>query len=502
LSAPAEKPSDEQPERLQGANNAEKSDPSADPVPLRLQADPDDPQAPIAPALTSGSGLLFAGAAGGVLLSCIESATSADAPPLMATAADYPELWNALVSTQNVRSDAPAHPRVFIWGPYEARLQDVDLCVLGSLNDGTWPEIATGDAWLNRAMRSALGLPAPEYATGLASHDFCQLLGQGEIILTRAARVDGAPTTRSRWLTRLDVALQANTADGRGLEPVTQPRWLAWADALQRAPSHQPCARPAPAPPLHVRPRRLAVTRVSTLAANPYDVFAREILGLEPLDGLRVDPGAGLRGNLVHDVLHHYAALISNGSGDVGPGAPNPGAPNPNARETMHPALMAYARSYIADLGVHPRIEQFWLPRLDQFLSWFLSNPAAGVAAGDTVLGETSARLELQGPAGPFTLTARADRIDLTPMGGLRLIDYKSGAIPSRTHVLDLRAPQLPLQIAMLKAGAFSAVNARADIVAEGRSTGTGGQPTGQAGTADASAPITIQSAEYIRATG
>ena len=44
-----------------------------------------------------------------------------------------------------------------------------------------------------------------------------------------------------------------------------------------------PAHRPSPRPPVAARPRRLAVTRISTLIRDPYSIYARYILRLFPL---------------------------------------------------------------------------------------------------------------------------------------------------------------------------------------------------------------------------
>ena len=89
-------------------------------------------------------------------------------------AAEYPDLYRSLIVGENVRPRVPVHPRLFIWGPFEARLQQTDVMILGSLNDGTWPQAADPGPWLNRPMRAALGLPSPEekihVASGIATH--------------------------------------------------------------------------------------------------------------------------------------------------------------------------------------------------------------------------------------------------------------------------------------------------------------------------------------------
>ena len=69
------------------------------------------------------------------------------------------------------------HPRLFIWGPLEARLQQPDVVILGSLNEGVWPRPQEAGPWLSRPMRETLGLPPPERRIGLAAHDFAQALG-------------------------------------------------------------------------------------------------------------------------------------------------------------------------------------------------------------------------------------------------------------------------------------------------------------------------------------
>ena len=51
----------------------------------------------------------------------------------------YPALFEQLISTLVVRPKWGSHPRVFLWGPIEARLQRADIMVLGGLNEGTWP---------------------------------------------------------------------------------------------------------------------------------------------------------------------------------------------------------------------------------------------------------------------------------------------------------------------------------------------------------------------------
>jgi ATP-dependent helicase/nuclease subunit B len=96
------------------------------------------------------------------------------------------------------------------------------------------------------------------------------------------------------------------------------------------------------------------------------------------------------------------------------------------------------------------------------------------------VVAETEGRLVLAGPAGAFTLTARADRIDVGA-GGLVITDYKSGQSLDGLagRAVEGRAPQLPLEAAIAAAGGFARVPAGAVSGLRYIST-SGGEPPGQ----------------------
>jgi ATP-dependent helicase/nuclease subunit B len=95
------------------------------------------------------------------------------------------------------------------------------------------------------------------------------------------------------------------------------------------------------------------------------------------------------------------------------------------------------------------------------------------------VLAETEGKLVLEAPAGPFTLTARADRIDVRATG-LVITDYKGSQSLEhfKTGAKSGRAPQLPLEAAMAAAGCFAEVPARPVTALRYIST-AGGEPPG-----------------------
>ncbi len=188
--------------------------------------------------------------------------------------ADYAEFFRGSAAGRIVRRPGAPGARIRIYGPLEARLQTADRVVLGGLVEGIWPPETRSDPWLSRPMRHALGLDLPERRIGLSAHDFAQALGAREVVLTRAAKLAGAPTVPSRFLQRLAAVAGEGwkAAIDRGGE------YLSLARALDRPAEVKPAARPRPTPPLAARPTQLSVTDIEHWLRDPYTIYAKHIL--------------------------------------------------------------------------------------------------------------------------------------------------------------------------------------------------------------------------------
>ncbi len=383
----------------------------------------------------SGAAKLWAGEAGeaasDLMAEFAESARDAAAVP----GAAYPALLEAAMETRVVRPRFGRHPRLFIWGLLEARLQQADRMILAGLNEGTWPAAARPDPWMSRPMRAKFGLPPPERRIGLSAHDFAQSLLAPEAALTRSTRVEGSPSVPSRWLLRLDAVLAPAQKIPRGT------RYVEWFDKLDAPEKISPVDPPAPKPPLAARPRKLSVTEIETLIRDPYAIFARHVLRFRPLDDLDADPGAAERGSFIHDALDRFIAEHRDRLPD-------------DAEEQ----LLAFGARAFGSALERPGVRAFWWPRFERIARWFVAFERERRAEGFSVLA-TECRGELQIPLNesPFTLSAKADRIDAAA-GCLSILDYKTGQVPSEKQVKAGLAPQLPLEAAIAAAGGFTGV--------------------------------------------
>jgi ATP-dependent helicase/nuclease subunit B len=333
--------------------------------------------------------------------------------------------------------DGAEHPRVFIWGLLESRLQSVGRLVLGGLAEGVWPPQTDPGPWLSRPMRRRVGLPSPEVVVGQAAHDFlAATCSAREVVLSCPTRRDNAPAVPARWLTRLDALLAGQGLPGLPGHPAAD-----WARAMDLpVGGPRPVKPPRPNPPVSLRPRRLGVTAIETWLRDPYAIHARHILRLEKLKPLDEETDAADYGELVHTALHRFLA-------EVGSAWP-PGAAA-RLRRMMDVTLRGE--------GLRPALIAWWAPRLTRIADWVAEQEIMRRSKSPPaqVKSEVAGEITLHRPGGPFTLRGRADRIEKRADGTLTILDYKTGSVPTRRAVEQGFASQLLLEAAMAEEGGF-----------------------------------------------
>ncbi len=356
-----------------------------------------------------------------------------DALPAMEAEA-FAELTAALLAGETVRTGGASHPRLRILGAIEARLVRADVLVLAGLEEGVWPQGAPIDPFLSRPMRKALHLPPPERRIGLSAHDFAQAASAPDVTLLHTERRAGQPTVASRWLWRLQTL-----ARGAGVAIGAHPGVAAWARALDAPASETPryAPRPQPRPPVETRPRKLSVTRVERWLRDPYAIYAQYVLRLLPLDRPDASAEARARGQAVHKALERLVKDHPHVLPDDG--------------ETIFERLLIES---LVEEGFHGAAlarEQATAPHAARFVIAFERERRR---EGLRILVEQTGVLEFDAPFDAFTVTARADRIELLGDRGA-VLDFKTGRAPSEKEIVAGFAPQLTLTGAILAEGGF-----------------------------------------------
>jgi ATP-dependent helicase/nuclease subunit B len=393
-----------------------------------------------------GVAVVFEGPAGAALASSFDDLLGEQKPSgLMVLTGDYPDVFQTAFADRMVRRPESANTQLHIYGQLEARLTQSDRVILGGLVEGVWPPAPRIDPWLSRPMRHELGLDLPERRIGLSAHDFAQLLGTDDVILTHSAKVGGAPAVASRFLHRLEAVAgearwQAATAAGE--------KYVHFATELDRPDQIKPIAQPAPTPPRATRPLKLSVTAIEDWLRDPYTIYAKYILRLDPLDPVDMPLSAADRGSAIHDALGEFTQTFAAALPDDPVGT-----------------LRGIGEKHFAPLMERPEARALWWPRFQRIAAWFASWEIARRGDINAIKAEIRGEIPFHLDHGrKFILSARADRIERHRDGTYAILDYKTGQPPTGKQVRMGLSPQLTLEAAILREGGFEGIAAGASV--------------------------------------
>lgn len=339
---------------------------------------------------------------------------------------DYKTMLQKYLNDAVMRIKTHTHSALHILGQLEGRLIHADVMVLGGLNEGSWPGVAEADPWMSRPMRGDFGLSSPDQRIGLSAHDFVQAFCANEVLMTRAKKIDGAPAVPSRWLQRLSIISQAF---GHNFEQDLKAPYLEWGENLDIWDGQiEPVQRPAPTPPVESRPKELPVTAIRSWRRDPYEVYAKYVLGLRKMDDLQKEPEFAEKGSILHKALDRFLREYKG---------PLDGQ--------AFAALATIGQDLLSSFDEGSEMRTLWFCRYKRLCHWFLDHEKQWRAQFAPLHTEIKGSFSFETEKGGFNLTAKADRIDKSE-DGLAIIDYKTGSVPSDKDMILGYDPQIPLE--------------------------------------------------------
>jgi ATP-dependent helicase/nuclease subunit B len=190
--------------------------------------------------------------------------------------------------------------------------------------------------------------------------------------------------------------------------------------------------RPAPTPPVERRPRKLPVTGVERWVRDPYAIYARYVLNLKPMDRPGQSAEAMLRGSAIHKAVERLTLDWP----DVLP-------------DDCEDQLAALLHEELTHHGFEDAAMARERPLARNAARWLAGFELRRRARGIEIHVEEEVAMTFDADAGPFILTAKADRIELSSTGAA-ILDFKTGVAPSAKQVKAGFAPQLTLTGAIL----------------------------------------------------
>ena len=291
-------------------------------------------------------------------------------------------------------------------------------------------------------MRGALGLHGKKQTKALASLHICQASVASKVVLTRSRMINGVQTTPAYHFTHLE-----NAAKKAGLhQAIDQSRY--WNDLgqnlEQKTLSVPQSRRPAPTPPVSARPRTLSATQIERWMQDPYGIFVSTILKIRPLRSIDAKVSPSDYGRMVHEALERFVRNY-----------PTNMPPNPRQK------LLEFGQASFRKVRVQPEAYAFWWPRFERLARYFIDQEEKSRRHITTAYAEIRGTTAIDLASGTFTLTTRADRINMRADGRVDIIDYKTGALPTTPMILNGSKPQLLLEALIALDNGFQHIDTR-----------------------------------------
>jgi ATP-dependent helicase/nuclease subunit B len=170
---------------------------------------------------------------------------------------------------------------------------------------------------------------------------------------------------------------------------------------------------------------------------DPYAIYARDILGLRQMDRPDASVEAIARGNAVHKAVERLVLLHPY-----------------DLPEDGEQVIEALILEELQNHGFTGHIMARETPLARNAARWLAGFERARRARGVEFLIEQTGAITIPAAGGDFTLSAKADRIELAAHGAA-IMDFKTGAAPTKKEMLAGWSPQLTLTGAILADGGF-----------------------------------------------
>jgi len=333
----------------------------------------------------------------------------------------YNRLLINLLKNYQFRKSGKFHPRLHILSTMEARLMSYDLTIVSGLVEGEFPSKSSDD-WLGNKIRAEFGLSSGAKKIGISAYDFCNYLGNKEVVLLYPKNQNNAPTIKSRFLLKLETVLKINGWEDC-LKDGAEYLQLLNLDLTKQI--NYPRANPKPQKELGQKLQKISATDISKWLRNPYYIYAKRILQLKPLKQIEQDASFAEFGNFVHKALEGFV------------------------KNYPKIDLENFGKEIFSNYFPDETTHLLWWPRFENIAKWFLKQEIELRKNLQTSFVEVEAQTIIN----EVILTTKVDRINLYQDGSYEIIDYKTGTLPAPKEIKSGLEPQLAVEAIILTKG-------------------------------------------------
>ncbi len=338
----------------------------------------------------------------------------------------------------------------------QSDLQRFDALIIAGAEQQFLPGAATHSPFFNDAVRNALGLPTLAQIQAGQFYFFRRLLhsttesSQPRILITRTMTENGEELLASPWLEAITsfhhLAYHTTLLDDE-LKLLVERAQVQSCDRSTPLPPQMP-PHPVGTAPRHLLPDTYSATSYQQLMNCPYQFFAARCLRLSPPETVREMLQKDEYGNKVHLCLQAFHSKVA--------GLPGPyeqefcEANKQTAIDLLTSISQQVFAKHIEDNFIHRGWLKRWLELIPRYVDWQIQQAVQWRAHE---VEQRISRTELSGVCGIRGQLDRIDEaIDEDENPPLKIIDYKTGQVPSKDDVASGEAVQLPFYALLIQA--------------------------------------------------
>jgi ATP-dependent helicase/nuclease subunit B len=347
----------------------------------------------------------------------------------------------------------------------QSDLQQFDALIIAGAEQQFLPGTPAYSPFFNDAVRSALGLPTVRQKHANQFYYFRRLLqstlesDQPRILITRTLAENGEELIPSPWLEAIqsfhalaygtfahDTFAHDTSADHISLQDVelhylVEHAGVQWCD--QSAPLPQPMdPHPVAVAPPALMPKTMSATGYQQVMNCPYQFFAARCLRLSPPDSVREMLQKDDFGNKVHACLQVFHSKVRGLPGPFD--QPLSEAGRQAATDLLNLISHQVFAKDIEDNFIHRGWLKRWLELVPRYIDWQIDQARQWRIYQ---VEKSSERIALSDQC---HIKGRLDRIDQSD-DEFKIIDYKTGRVPSNEDVASGEAVQLPFYALLMQ---------------------------------------------------
>lgn len=315
--------------------------------------------------------------------------------------------------------------KIQILSTREARLLNHDLVIVGSLNEGDFPEIEI-ENWLGKKIKKDLGIYSTLKKIGQNAYHFCNYLSNSKVILTRSRSNNGMVLIESPFLLRFKTLGQKiGIKLGSGAEYFSLLKRINGVGSSKVKASEHIFN---PKPTVKLRPKKFSITEISRLISDPYSIYSKKILQLRELPKIDFENSYAEFGSFVHLALEQFIK-------------------NPQRKDFLQEMRKVFEKKFLSD-----EAQLLWWPKFKNIFFDFLKQ-------NEEFLGlQNYVELPVKLRVGEVLITGKIDRVVFDQKQNLiKIFDYKTGQVPGLKNVTSGLEPQLTIAALALVEGSVEA---------------------------------------------